>query len=206
MASRDNFGRFQEKLTINIQKHLMKQAEALRTDVELVVADKLEEIHKANVVASYYPKASGEQAKVEYNTTKKAEEQADRKLGINSRRSRKKLGYKHTGTLEDAISTKIEHKNLYESRIIVTIKGIPYPNTGNRKDEVTAIDVYKWLKNGTDGGKAYWFTNKDGNRPGAMNYPTPPHPFEEHTIAQMRGFLETLNIKHYARKKRYKRG
>lgn len=53
MAVRDNFGRFQKDLTINIQKRLIKRADELRTDIEQVVADKLKEVHVANVVASY---------------------------------------------------------------------------------------------------------------------------------------------------------
>lgn len=208
MANRDNFGRFQKNLTVNIQKHLLKQAEALRTDIELVVADKLEETHKANVVASYIPRAQSELAKVEYNKNKKVEEMEDRKKQIVSRRSRKTLSYRHTGTLEEAIHSEIEHKNRYESKIKIVIEGKEYEDSGHRKNgPVKATQVYKWLKNGTDGGsRAYWFTDKNGDRPDAVNYPTPPHPFEEHTIAQMRSFLSTLDIKHYSRMKRYKRG
>ena len=56
MAVRDNFGRFQKDLTINIQKHLMKKGEELRTDIEQVVAEKLKEVHVANVIASYRSK------------------------------------------------------------------------------------------------------------------------------------------------------
>lgn len=207
MGSRDNFGRFQKDLTINIQKHLMKKAEELRTDVELVVADKLEETHKTNVIASYYPRARSEQAKVEYNKTKKAEELEDKNIGINSRRSRKKLGYTHTGTLENAIHSKIEHKNRYESRVKIVVESVEYPDTGHRKSgPVSTTEVYEWLKNGTTGGGHYWFTNKDGQRPTAYNYPTPAHLFEQHTIVQMKGFLSTLDVKKYSRKKRYRKG
>ena len=72
---RDNFGRWQQKVTVNITKKLMKEAENMRINLEQVVADKLKETHKANVEASYYPRARSEQAKVEYNKAKKAEEE-----------------------------------------------------------------------------------------------------------------------------------
>ena len=71
---RDNFGRWQQKVTVNITKKLMKEAEDMRINLEQVVADKLKETHKANVEASYYPRARSEQAKAEYNKAKKAEE------------------------------------------------------------------------------------------------------------------------------------
>ena len=49
---RDNFGRWQQKVTVNITKKLMKEAEDMRINIEQVVADKLKETHKANVEAS----------------------------------------------------------------------------------------------------------------------------------------------------------
>ena len=100
---RDNFGRWQQKVTVNITKKLMKEAEDMRINIEQVVADKLKETHKANVVASYYPRARGEQAKVEYNKAKKAEEAEKNKgkYGEDRKRlSRKTLSYEHTGILE----------------------------------------------------------------------------------------------------------
>ena len=95
------------------------------------------------------------------------------------------MGYHHTGVLEDAISTRIENKSRYESKVVVVIKPNPYPD-----GRTNAAQVYEWLRHGTKGGKDYVFENKDGERPTATNYPTPIHPFEEHTIIQMRGFLQ----------------
>lgn len=205
---RDNFGRWQQKVTTNITKKLMKEAEDMRINIEQVVADKLKETHKANVEASYYPRARSEQAKVEYNKAKKAEEAEKNKgkYGDDRKRlSRKTLSYEHTGILVDrAIDTKIEKKSRYESRVRIIIKPIPYPNDGHRKKVVTATQVYEWLREGTKGGGTYWFKNKDGERPTAHNYPTPAHLFEMHTSLQMKGFINNLNLKDYARKQKYK--
>ena len=204
---RDNFGRWQKIVTVNITKKLMKEAEDMRIDLEQVVADKLKETHKANVVASYYPRARGEQEKVEYNKAKKAEEAEKNKgkYGEDRKRlSRKTLSYEHTGILEGAIDTKIEKKSRYESKVSIIIKPDPYPNDGHRDKTITATQVYEWLREGTNGGGEYWFVNKDGKRPTAYNYPTPAHLFEMHTSLQMKGFIDSLNLKDYARKQKYK--
>lgn len=205
---RDNFGRWQQKVTVNITKKLIKEAEDMRINLEQVVADKLKETHKANVVASYYPRARGEQEKVEYNKIKKAEEAEKNKgkYGKNRKRlSRKTLSYKHTGILEEAIDTKIEKKSRYESKVSIIIKPKPYPNNGHRDKTITATQVYEWLREGTNGGGRYWFRNKDGERPTAYNYPTPAHLFEMHTSLQMKGFINNLNLKDYTRKHKYKK-
>ena len=205
---RDNFGRWQQKVTVNITKKLMKEAEDMRINLEQVVADKLKETHKANVVASYYPRARGEQEKVEYNRAKKAEEAEKNKgkYGEDRKRlSRKTLSYEHTGILEGAIDTKIEKKSRYESKVSIVIKPDPYPNDGHRDETITATQVYEWLREGTNGGGEYWFRNKDGKRPTAYNYPTPAHLFEMHTSLQMKGFIDSLNLKDYARKQKYKK-
>lgn len=204
---RDNFGRWQQKVTVNITKKLMKEAEDMRINIEQVVADKLKETHKANVVASYYPRARSEQEKIEYNKAKKAEEAEKNKgkYGEDRKRlSRKTLSYEHTGILEGAIDTKIEKKSRYESKVSIIIKPDPYPNDGHRDKTITATQVYEWLREGTKGGGTYWFRNKDGERPTAYNYPTPAHLFEMHTSLQMKGFIDNLNLKDYARKQKYK--
>lgn len=204
---RDNFGRWQKIVTVNITKKLMQEAEDMRIDLEQVVADKLKETHKANVVASYYPRARGEQEKVEYNKAKKAEEAEKNKgkYGEDRKRlSRKTLSYEHTGILEGAIDTKIEKKSRYESKVSIIVKPDPYPNDGHRDKTITATQVYEWLREGTNGGGEYWFVNKDGKRPTAYNYPTPAHLFEMHTSLQMKGFIDSLNLKDYARKQKYK--
>lgn len=208
---RDNFGKWQNKVTINLKKKLLQEAETLRTDLEQATADKLKEVHIANVIASYYPRARGEQEKVEYNKAKKAEEAEKNKgkYGEDRKRlSRKKLSYQHTGTLENSIDTRIERRGKYESRVSVIIKPIVYPQDHPRKDgkHVTAVDVYRWLREGTNVNKQYWFQNGNGERPSAYNYPTPAHPFEIHTTLQMKGWLDNLNIKTLARKKKYRKG
>ena len=196
---RDNFGRWQQKVTVNITKKLIKEAEDMRINLEQVVADKLKETHKANVVASYYPRARGEQEKVEYNKAKKAEEAEKNKgkYGEDRKRlSRKTLSYEHTGILvNQAIDTKIEKKSRYESKVSIIVKPIPYPNDGHRKKVVTAAQVYEWLREGTRGGGHYWFYNEEAERPTAYNYSTPAHLFEMHTSLQMKGFMQSLDLK-----------
>lgn len=203
---RDNFGRWQKTVTSNLTKGLIKQAENAQIDIAKVVADKLEEVHKANVIASYYPRAKGEQEKAEYNKTKKAEETTDKEqYGINHRLSRKKLSYQHTGILENAIYTTIEKKSRYQVKAIVKIRPDIYPEDHPRADgPITATKVYEWLREGTRGGSTYWFTNKKGETPNAHNYSTPAHLFELHTKLQMEGFLDTLDIKKYIKSRRYR--
>lgn len=206
---RDNFGRWQKTVTVNITKKLAKEAEEMQINLEQIVADKLKETHKANVVASYYPRARGEQAKVEYNKAKKAEEAEKNKgkYGEDRKRlSRKTLSYRHTGTLEEAIDTKIEKKGKYESKVSIIVKPIPYPNDGYRDDIITATQVYEWLRKGTKGSnKKYWFINKNNNAPIARNYPTPAHLFEMHTSLQMKGFMQSLDLKKtYKNTRKYK--
>lgn len=206
---RDNFGRWQKIVTVNLTKKLIKEAEAMRVNLEQVVADKLLEIHKQNVVASYYPRARGEQEKAEFNKKQKIKEaeQNKGKYGEDRKRlSRKTLSYQHTGILENAIDVKIEKKNKCESRVSVVIKPDPYPEDHPRKKPVTAVDVYNWLREGTNGGGHYWFTNENGDRPSAYNYPTPAHLFEMHTSLQMKGFIDSLDVKKYARKQKYRKG
>lgn len=206
---KDNFGRWQKTVTVNITKKLMQEAEAMRIDIEKIVADKLKEVHKANVEASYYPRARSEQAKMEYNKAKKAEEVEKNKgkYGEDRKRlSRKTLSYEHTGILVDqAIDTKIEKKSKYESKVSIIVKPIPYPNDGHRKKVVTATQVYEWLREGTRGGGHYWFYNKEAERPSAYNYPTPAHLFEMHTSLQMKGFIQSLDLKkEYKNTKKYR--
>lgn len=199
MISKDNFGRWQHRATINIKKAMMKKAEELLRDVEQDVADKLLEVHTANVVASYIPRSEGELAKVEYNKKKKAEEREKNKgkYGADRKRlSRKTLAYKHQHILEDALYVDIDKKSRYESRAVIKVHPYEYPEDHPRKDgPITASQVYEWLAEGTRGGGHYWFTNENGDRPPAYNYPTPKHEFEAHTQLQMKGYLHNLDIK-----------
>ena len=206
---RDNFGRWQKTVTANITKKLAKEAEEMQINLEQIVADKLKETHIANIKASYQPRSTGEQAKVEYNKAKKAEEAEKNKgkYGEDRKRlSRKTLSYRHTGTLEEAIDTKIEKKGKYESKVSIIVKPIPYPDDGDESKPVTATQVYEWLRKGTNSSnKKYWFTNKSGKTPNARNYSTPAHLFELHTSLQMKGFMQSLDLKKmYKNTRKYK--
>lgn len=199
MISKDNFGRWQHRATINVKKSMMKKAEELLTDVEQDVAEKLLEVHRNNIIASYIPRSEGELAKVEYNKAKKAEEQAKNKgkYGADKKRlSRKTLAYTHQHIIEEALYVDIDKKSRYESRVVIKLHPYEYPEDHPRKDgPITASKVYDWLAEGTDGGGRYWFTNENGQRPTAYNYPTPKHDFEEHTQLQMKGYLQNLDVK-----------
>lgn len=163
-----NYKSQEEKLTVNLTKKLIKNIEALQLNLEQEIAEKLKETHKQNVVASYHPRARIEREGA--------------------------LSYQHTGILEEAIDVKTEKKSQHESKVSVIVRPYPYPQDHFRTDgkHVTAVDVYQWLREGTKGGDDYWFTNSEGKRPTARNYPTPAHLFEQHTRIQMRGFLDDL--------------
>lgn len=194
MASRkprvkDTANRFQRYAAAYITKHLQQVANEHEIDVAKVVSDKLKETYIANVKASYAPRSPGEMKKASYNRRKEREELEDRKQGITSRRSRKTLSYHHTDTFVDSIDTVIEGQ---------TVKVIIKPNkyedpTGKNRFERTAVDVYKYLTNGTTGGGMYpaW-VDDDGKVRYAENYPTQAHLFEMHTYHQMVGFMHSL--------------
>lgn len=210
---KDNFGRYQQYATINITKAMAKYAEECNVDIAKAVAEQLEKVHKANVEASYYPRARSEQAKMEYNKSQKqleSEYNEDKAKKDKKRFRRKTLSYKHTGTLLTAIHADVEKKSRYELRAVIKIRPEPYPDNHYRKDEkdVTAIDVYQWLREGTeDSGKTYWFTNQQGERPVAYNYSTPAHLFEMHTQIQMQAYMRTLTpqaIKQLAKNRRFR--
>ena len=64
-------------------------------------------------------------------------------------RYRKKLPYHRSGTLLSAI-----HVEIVEDEVQLIVDKIPYEDeTGRRKSERTALDVYKFLNYGTRGGK-----------------------------------------------------
>lgn len=92
-------------------------------------------------------------------------------------------GYEPTGTFVDSIYTKVE-----DNTISVMIADVPYEN-GNNK---STVDVHTFLTEGTKGGGEYAYISEDDGLQFARNYPTPIHLFEEHTIAQMDGFLDSL--------------
>lgn len=203
---KDNFGRYQQYATINITKAMAKYAEECNVDIAKAVAEQLEKVHKANVEASYYPRAKAEQAKAEYNKSQKqAEKEYNENRKDKKRFRRQTLSYKHTGTLLDAIHADVEKKSRYELKAVIKIKPEMYLDDGHRTDgPVTAVQVYEWLREGTNGGGTYWFTNEKGERPNAYNYSTPAHLFEMHTQIQMQGYLNTLDIKKLAKNRRFR--
>lgn len=173
--SKNEFNQWQMKITITITKALEKYAEKLLEDVTNNVTEKLEQVHKENIIASYSPRAGNE---------------------VNT--------YTHTNTLINAVYGVSEKKSKYERRAVIKVRPDLYPENHPRKDTVTAVKVYKWLRDGTKGGGNYWFENEEGEYPIAYNYSTPVHLFEEHTRLQIKGYLETLDIKKIAKNGRYK--
>lgn len=158
-----NSSRWQKHLTVMITNELKAVAEDTGVNVRLVVADKLEQTYKDNLKASYGPRSA-----------KGAE--------IQSTHKRKTSTYNPTSpTLENAITTVIEG-----NYVKIKIKDEKYPNGASTEQ------VHDWLSEGTKGGGKKTGFYKDENGEWHYNYPTPPHPFEEHTRNEMRGFLDSL--------------
>lgn len=183
---RDNFGQFQKYATVHISKQLEKIAKETEINVSKVVADKLEETYKTNVELSYGPRSQRGREVEAYNKEKKALEEEDKKVGIKSpRRGRKKQTYKHTGTFLESIHVEVEDH-------VVKVKisdDKPYD------DGKLPSEIYEYLTKGTEGGGFYSYhdqRDEEDTVSWAYNYPTPAHLFEEHTKAQMKGFLESL--------------
>lgn len=98
--------------------------------------------------------------------------------------------YESTNTFLDSLYTEVEDISDTTSVITVMIANKVYPDSLNNK---STIDVHTYLTEGTNGGeKKYAYKNKDGEITYAHNYPTPRHDFENHTIVQIQGFLESL--------------
>jgi hypothetical protein len=85
----------------------------------------------------------------------------------------------------DSVYTKVEN-----GTITVMIADVPYDAPyGNAK---STVDVHTFLTEGTQGGGEYLYEGEDGEMKFAHNYPTPKHYFEEHTVGQMQGFIDSL--------------
>lgn len=93
--------------------------------------------------------------------------------------------YEHTEKFVNSVYTKVEN-----NEIIVMIADIPYdtPYEGGR----STTQVHTFLTEGTSGGGNYPFKTSDSTIQFAPNVPTPKHFFEEHTVEQMRGFIDSL--------------
>lgn len=195
---KDNWNRYQKYATVNITKKLTQMAKKVEVDIKQKVDDQLLQTYKEQVILSYQPRSEAGQAVAAYNAQKKQEEKDDyEQYGIKSRRSRKKLTYKHTNTLVDSVYTvQTDHS------VKVMIRDTEYENSiSGRK---STAEVYKYLTEGTTGGGYYPYKNDKGEITYAYNYPTPEHKFEETTKVLMTGYLESLkhDIEHkYTKKK-----
>lgn len=172
-----NVKNFEKSYSVQLDKILSKKADEIGKELSENIETKLNEALKTNIVASYEPRGDG--------------------------------GYVHTNTLIDNIyteTTKIE-PGKYKVEAKVT-DGI-YDDGG--KGRVSISDVYDFLRFGTKGslkhkvtslGKEYDYSFEDvyGSFHTAINYPTLPHPFEEHTLEQMDGYINSL-IDDYKRRK-----
>lgn len=101
-------------------------------------------------------------------------------------------GYEHTGRFLDSIYVKTEG-----NEIAVMIQDIPYEQIKSEdgikyQQTKSTVDVHTFLTEGTKGGGSYPYETSEGEIKYAHNNPTPKHMFEEHTIAQMDGFLDSL--------------
>lgn len=116
--------------------------------------------------------------------------------------------YKHTNTLVDNIYTEVNKIDKGKYEIIAKVRDELYDDGG--RGRVSTIEVYDFLKYGTKGslkhrvtesGKEYdyFYEDEDGETYPAINHPTPPHPFEEHTTEQMDGYINSL-IETYKRR------
>jgi hypothetical protein len=112
---------------------------------------------------------------------------------LQSYASRSRDGnYENTGTFLDSIYVKTE-----DNEIAVMIRDIPYERIKS-EDNIkyqrvkSTVDIHTFLTEGTQGGGEYPYETPDGEIKFAHNNPMPKHMFEEHTIAQMDGFLDSL--------------
>lgn len=97
--------------------------------------------------------------------------------------------YISSGTFVDSVYTKVEN-DAQGTVIKVMIKDVPYdtPYPEGR----STVDVHTFLTEGTEGGGEYPYYGPEGQVKFAHNYKTPKHYFEEHTVEQMRGFIDSL--------------
>lgn len=162
--------------TRDITKQIQKIAEDVQNDIEKVVADKLLETYKTNVALSYSPKRNV------------------------SGESETANPYRHTGTFLDSIKVRVDRENA-TSIIAIEIEDKPYAQLIPKTTE----QVYTFLTEGTVGGGYYPYLDGQSKLQWSYNHPMPAHLFELHTVTQMEGFLDSLDIPHYSiTAKRYK--
>lgn len=162
-----NSSRWAKHATVMITKELEAIAENTGVNVRLVIADKLKQTYIDNLTASYGPRSLQGIATAETYKSKSST-------------------YTNTHTLETAVDVAIKD-NIVK---IIIDKDKTYGGDRN----VPATKVIKWLNEGTEGGSRKGGSGyyKDENDEWHYNYPTRPHLFEEHTINDMKGFLDSL--------------
>lgn len=144
----------------------------------MVIADELEKRYIRNLQDSYQPRSlQGISAAENYSV--------------------KKSTYTNKHKVEEAV-----HAVIKDTVIEIELdESITYDDPRN----ISAAKVHDWLSKGTKGdsrkkGKKRTAMSgfyKDENDHWHYNYPTPAHPFKEHTANEMKVFLETLraNVK-----------
>lgn len=158
-----NSSRWAKYATVLITNEMKEIAENTGVNVQLVVADKLEQSYKDNLEASYGPRSP------------KGEE-------VLQTHKRKTSTYTNTHKLKEAVQVKIDGKYVK----ITLDKSEEYPDT--KRNNISVEQVADWLTKGTRGGGYY----TDENGEWHYNYPTPPHLFEAHTVNEMKEFLNSL--------------
>lgn len=189
LLRQNNRGQITNEFSILVTKKLQKFAENVDLNVKAVVRDELERKYKDNVLASYTPVSDRGKEIAKYNQTHKK-----RQLAAH---------YHHTGTFLRSIYATVEGNT-----VVIRQKPLKY-------DDGTPVEnVHEWLTKGTTKKPKYdkYYFKKDGRTMLGEYHPTPKHPFEIHTLEQMKGFLDDLASdidrtggKHYIRYKRKKR-
>lgn len=180
-----NSSRFQKRAAVLITKKFEEIAENTKANVQLVIADKLEETYINELKASYSARSErGKQIEV-YNAKQKEKEQEPYYKKQRIKLRRQQASYHHH--TDDALAKQV-HAQIDENYVKIVVDDMTYAN--GKKAE----DILTYLSKGTMGGSRKGgpgtYKGEDGNW--YYNYPTPRHLFEEHTKAQMQGFLASL--------------
>lgn len=95
------------------------------------------------------------------------------------------FGYEHENLFYDHIEVKVE-----QDKVQIVVEEANYPNGKS------TLEVHDYLTYGTtpDNTKKqeYRFQGDNGNWYTAKNYETPIHPFEDHTMNQMRAYIDSI--------------
>lgn len=174
LLRQNNLGQITNEFSILVTKELQKIADDAELKIKPIIRDELERVYKDNVRNSYTPISKTGIAVEEYNKTHKHQ---------------KPKSYHHTGTFADSVKSVIDG-----STVKIIIEDKLY------EDGVSTTQVHEWLTKGTTDTprkKSYPYVKKQGDSYSAewASYnPTPKHYFEEHTLEQMKGFLNDLSV------------